>query len=257
MTFLKAVILGLVQGATEFLPVSSSGHLVIMQYYLRAPQVGLAFDVLLHLATVAAVIVYFWSDLIALLHKPRQIVMLIIGSIPAAVAGVVLKKLFEKLFVESVSAVAVELIISGLILWAAEELAKKVKGKKSYERISPLDALLVGVGQAVAIVPGISRSGSTIATALALGIEREDAARFSFLLSIPVILGAGILEVKDIAATGLGLSTSMLAGGFIAAFIAGLLAISMLLSILKKRSLKIFSYYLWIIGAVILITQAL
>lgn len=254
MTLLKAIILGLIQGATEFLPVSSSGHLVIMQHYLKTADAGLAFDVLLHLATVLAVLVYFRRDLVELLRRPKSIGLLIVGSIPAGLAGVLLEDVFSRLFT-SVTFVAGALIVTGVILWLAEELSARVSRKKGFERISWGDALLVGVGQAVAITPGISRSGSTIATALALGIDREAAAKFSFLLSIPVILGAGLLQARNILGTGLGLSWTPLLGGFAAAFLAGLLAISVLLAVLRRHSLKVFSFYVWVLGAAVLLDR--
>lgn len=256
MTLLKAILLGLAQGLAEFLPISSSGHLVILQHYLRVPEAGIAFDVLLHLATGLAIIVYFWRDVLRVLRSPRLIMLLVLGSIPAGLAGVFLEDFFTRLF-SSVLMVGLALLVTGVILWVAEDLSTRRRRRKEFGQITLADAALIGVGQAIAITPGISRSGTTIATALGLGIEREAAARFSFLLSVPAILGAGVLQGRHLLSQGIGLSTPVVIGGFVASFLAGLFSIGILLAVLKRKGLKVFSVYVWIVGGLVVLAQVL
>lgn len=280
MSVLDALILGLVQGLTEFLPVSSSGHLVIMQHYLGVRQIGLSFDVLVHLATLLAVVVYFWPDVKKLVIAffsiirgalgsrsarrtrldaesrvyRRLVWMVILGAIPAALAGFFLEDFFKKLF-ESVLVVGLALMATGLILWGAEWLQGQKQRRRELGAMTSLDALLIGIGQAVAIIPGISRSGTTIATALARGLDRVAAARYSFLLSLPVIFGAGLLQARDILKVGVEYSWQALAVGGVASFVAGLLAIRVLMAVLERSKLTIFSYYCWALGLVVVLTQ--
>lgn len=250
MNVWSAVVLGLAQGLAEFLPVSSSGHLVLMQHFLRVPEAGVAFDVFLHLATLLAVLVYFWADLWQVARDWRRLLLLVVGTIPAGLAGVLLEKFFTRLF-SSIAAVGVALIGTGFILWGAERLAAGYRRRRTLERMTPADAWWVGVGQAVAIIPGLSRSGATIATGLALGLERETAARFSFLLSVPVILGAAVLQLRHLplASFHAGLP---LAAGFSAAFLSGLAAIWILLDVVKRSRLTVFSWYVWVLGGLVL-----
>ncbi|MCL4516233.1 MAG: undecaprenyl-diphosphatase UppP [Firmicutes bacterium] len=280
MSVLDALILGLVQGLTEFLPVSSSGHLVLMQHYLGVRQIGLSFDVLVHLATLLAVVVYFWPDVKKLVIAffsiirgalgsrsarrtrldaesrvyRRLVWMVILGAIPAALAGFFLEDFFKKLF-ESVLVVGLALMATGLILWGAEWLQGQKQRRRELGAMTSLDALLIGIGQAVAIIPGISRSGTTIATALARGLDRVAAARYSFLLSLPVIFGAGLLQARDILKVGVEYSWQALAVGGVASFVAGLLAIRVLMAVLERSKLTIFSYYCWALGLVVVLTQ--
>ncbi len=280
MSVLDALILGLVQGLTEFLPVSSSGHLVLMQHYLGVQQIGLSFDVLVHLATLLAVVVYFWQDVKKLViaffsiirgalgsrsarrtrldaesRMYRRLVwMVILGAIPAALAGYFLEDFFKKLF-ESVLVVGLALMVTGLILWGAEWLQSRKQRRRELGAMTSLDALIIGIGQAVAITPGISRSGTTIATALARGLDRVAAARYSFLLSLPVIFGAGLLQARDILKVGVEYSWQALAVGGVASFVAGLLAIRVLMAVLERSKLTIFSYYCWALGLVVVLTQ--
>ncbi|MDI6870062.1 MAG: undecaprenyl-diphosphate phosphatase [Bacillota bacterium] len=247
MNIFTAAVLGLTQGLTEFLPVSSSGHLVVLQHYLKVPEAGVTFDVFLHFATLLAVVVYFRADLRALLRDRRRLLLLLAGSVPAGLAGVALEGLFTRLF-SSVLAVGVALIGTGFILWGAERLAASYRDRRAAEQMTVADAWWVGVAQAVAIIPGISRSGATIATGLARGLERETAARFSFLLSIPVILGATVLQLRHLPA-GSFLESAPLVVGFLAAFLSGLAAIWLLLGVVRRRHLTIFSWYVWALGA--------
>lgn len=251
MTATTAALLGLVQGLTEFLPVSSSGHLVLLQHYFGVADVGIAFDVLLHLATMLAVVVYFRADLWRLVRDPRKVLLVVVSSIPAGIAGLALEDLFARLFA-SVTAVGVALLGTGFVLWGAERLSASYRERRNGERMSFADAWWIGLGQALAIVPGLSRSGTTIAAGLARGLERESAARFSFLLSVPVILGAGVLQVRDLSFAS-AQEVAPLAAGFLAAFASGLAAIRILLDVIRRSRLTLFSWYVWTLGAVVLL----
>jgi len=268
MTILEALILGIVQGLTEFLPVSSSAHLVFVPALMRIPP-NLAFDVLLHVGTLLAVAGYFRKDILALIKAfwtsladalqgdfrcglrqdpfKRLAWLIIAGSVPAAVLGYLFKRFVESLF-SSVPAVAILLSGTGVLLWIAEKAQRR---DKTIRDISLRDSLVIGLAQAAAIAPGISRSGSTIAAGFFCGLERETAARFSFLLSTPAILGATILHIKDIS-TGFHLSPGVFLAGLAASILCGWLAIRFLLNIIRKRSLRIFAYYCWLVGAAVL-----
>lgn len=267
MDIIQAIIMGMVQGLTEFLPISSSAHLVIVPE-LMGVKSSLAFDTILHVGTLVAVVGYFWSDILAMIKAfvsslldlfrgnfkeglkddefKRLAWLIIIGSIPTGLMGIFLKDQFESLFSSTV-AVGFFLIITGLILWGSERMPK---GEKEVKELSFKDGILAGVAQGCAIAPGISRSGATIATGLFLGFDRKLAARFSFLLSIPAILGAALIQVKDITSMDTGLT--VLIAGFISATIFGYLAIKFLIGYIQKHSLMVFAYYCWIVGALTL-----
>jgi len=267
MDIIQAIIMGMVQGLTEFLPISSSAHLVIVPE-LMGVKSSLAFDTILHVGTLVAVVGYFWSDILAMIKAfisslldlfrgnfkeglkedqfKRLAWLIIIGSIPTGLMGIFLKDQFESLFSSTV-AVGFFLLLTGLILWGAERMPK---GEKEVKDLSFKDGILAGVAQGCAIAPGISRSGATIATGLFLGFDRKLAARFSFLLSIPAILGAALVQVKDI--TGMDTELTVLIAGFISATVFGYLAIKFLISYIQKHSLMLFAYYCWIVGALTL-----
>jgi undecaprenyl-diphosphatase len=269
MDILQAIILGMTQGLTEFLPVSSSAHLVLVPELLGVKS-NLAFDTLLHLGTLVAVVSYFWGDVVAIIKSffssladiarrrflqeikedsfKRLSWLVIVGTIPAALMGVLLKSQFESLF-NSVTAVGFFLLITGFLLWGAERMPK---GNKKVKQMTFTNSLLVGIAQGCAIAPGISRSGATISTGLFLGFDRELAARYSFLLSIPAILGAALVQVKDLT-SGLDVNTSVFIAGFLSSIIFGYFAIKFLMGYIKKRSLIIFAYYCWIVGALSLV----
>lgn len=266
------IIIGIVQGLTEFLPVSSSAHLVFM-HELTGFAPNLAFDTVLHIGTLVAVVAYFWNDvkqmlrsfLLSLMDIPRRQFkegiredqfkklawFIIIGTIPAGLAGFFFKDFFESLF-SDITAVGFFLLITGFLLWGSERVSQSVSKKESLKEMTVKKSLIVGIAQAFAIAPGISRSGATISAGLFLGLERELAARYSFLLSIPSILGAALIQVKDIS-TGLDVNTSAFIAGFIAAAISGYLAIKLMLKLIKERNLLIFAYYCWIVGVGVLI----
>jgi len=268
LDLLYAILLGILQGLTEFLPISSSGHLVIAQDIFNIQEADLAFDVILHVGTLVAVLVYYWRDVLNLISeffiligdfikgkKPRLLdhsrpyrvlmIMIIIATIPTAIIGLVFDDLFSRLF-ESADFVGYALIVTGILLWIANSM---VSGRKNIKNMTAWDAVTVGLVQGLAITPGISRSGSTIFAGLVRGLNRELATRFSFLLSIPAILGAVVLEGKDVfeSASTVHEVVPVLAG-FIAAAVSGYLAIHFLISVLQKKKLNYFSYYCWALG---------
>lgn len=259
MTTFQAIILGIVQGLTEFLPVSSSGHLVIFQHIFGIQQAPLTFDVVVHLGTLVAVFIAFWQDILDIVKKPfsRITYLLLVGIIPAGLAGYFLASTIEKAF-ESLLVVGLGLIFTGFVLKYSEILANRYLGLKLTQGTSYKDALFIGAIQALAIIPGISRSGSTIAAGLIAGLDREFAARFSFLLSIPVILGAGIFQLQDVIKYGeMGGNISVYLIGFITSAAFGYLAINVVLKLVKEGRLSIFSYYCWAVAALTLIAYFL
>lgn len=239
MNFFWSIILGAVQGFTEFLPVSSSGHLVIVQKFIPGfSQPGVFFDVVLHLATLCAVLVYFRKRLLSLTFN--YYILLLIGTIPAVVIGFLFQDQLEAMF-GNYKMVAIELIISG-ILNILIDRAREVK-----KVISNSDSFIIGIAQAIAIIPGISRSGATIFAGGRLGIKREEIAEFSFLLSIPAILGAAVLEFLK-HGTDTGIALSSYSGGFIAAFIFGLISIKLVFTSLTQRKFSVFGIYCIVLG---------
>jgi len=253
MTVIQAAILGLLQGLTEFLPISSSGHLVIAQHFLNVSDGGLFFEVLLHCGTLAAVVVAFWQDLLELLRKPFQkyTYLLIAGTIPTGIIGLTFKGPFERLF-NSVTTVGYMLLITGVILIIAEYVSRTIFGSR---RLNYWQAVIIGLAQGLAITPGISRSGTTIATGLLVGLERTEAAKFSFLLSIPAIVGASVVEGKDIVLSQ-AVNASLILPyivGVLAAAVSGYIAIKLLLSILNRGKLYYFTVYCWALGLVTII----
>ena len=255
MNLLQAIILGIVQGLTEFLPISSSGHLVLLQNVFGITEPTLIFDTSVHLGTLIAVFAVFKDDIISLLKKPFQKLtgLLIAATIPTAVIGILFKDTFEQLF-RTGSTLGFEFIITGVILLWSGSLKS---GRKGVRETSYLDAVFIGVMQGAAIPPAISRSGLTISGALFRNFDRDFAARFSFLLSIPAILGATVFQAKDIleAGGGSGIGVGALLAGSLAAALAGYVSIKYMLQILKKGKLKFFAYYVFILGAFVILDQ--
>jgi undecaprenyl-diphosphatase len=271
MNFFQAAILGLVQGLTEFIPVSSTGHLIVVRELLGLDTVGtISFDAILQLATAVALICYFWRDIWNVIQsifdkeKSRTLLWaLVIGTIPAIVAGLLLEKYMDTIF-RGTHVVAVTLIVGSVVFYFAEKFAKNhhpVIGMtplldQGGERgnVSLKQGLFIGLFQCLALIPGFSRSGATISGGLFNRLNREVAARFSFLLSIPIILGSGLKKVFDIYQTPdfAALETSLIIA-CIFAFISGLLAIHFLLKFLKNHSLNYFGVYRIILAVVILI----
>ncbi len=254
MNIFQAVFLGIVQGLTEFLPISSSGHLVLFQKILAINEPTLVFDTFVHIGTLFAVLTVFWQDILTLLKKPFQRLtwLLIAGTIPTAIIGFTFEDFFTGLY-KTGSTLGVEFIITGCILIFAEKLGR---GRKGVRETSYLDAAFIGVMQGAAILPAISRSGLTISGALLRNLDREFAAKFSFLLSIPPILGGALFQFKDMMETGsAGFNILPLAAGTIAAAAAGYLSIRFMLGILKRGNLRGFAYYVFALGGLVLIDQ--
>lgn len=259
MNIIQALILGIVQGATEFLPLSSSGHLVLVPWLLRWPSPGLPFDVLVHWGTLAAVLLYFRQDLGRLAwawvksirerhspHDPYQRLawLILLGTLPAALLGFLLEDFFRVLF-EAPRWAAIFLLCTGIILVLTEQLGRQTD---PLDKLTWPGVILIGLAQALAIAPGISRSGATIGAGLLVGLTREAAARFSFLLSVPIILGAGLLQIIHLFKTGTQGQGVELLIGFIAAALSGYLCIHTLLQYVRHNSLRIFALYCWIVG---------
>ncbi len=265
---LDLVVLGIVQGLTEFLPVSSTAHLLFAEHYLGMPRPGLVLEAALHLGTVLAACVLFWPDVVGivrslpgLLRRPAdpgarasdpaaRMAAAIVASTAVTVAlGLALAGPLERMF-ESVRATAAQLLVTGLILlWSRE------RGARSAGEATVRDGVILGLAQALSIVPGISRSGTTIVAGLALGMRRTEAARLSFLISIPAIAGASAFALKDAGmATRMGYAPLELLVGAAVACISGGLAIVWLVDLIKRHRLIAFSAYCWVVGLLVLFT---
>jgi undecaprenyl-diphosphatase len=268
MTIIQALLLGLLQGATEFLPISSSGHLVLVPWLLGWSHPSLTFDTTVHLGTLLAVVLYFWGDIVQIIRGVFKTLsdrslqdfhgrlgwLIALGTIPAVVLGVLFEDFFEQLFGTPLL-VSCFLLITGLILLLSERISKRVR---TLESLTWKDSLLIGLAQGAAIAPGISRSGATIAAGLAVGVQREAAARFSFLLALPIILGAGMLKLNEAIEIGLSNADFInLLVGFVMAAISGYACIHFLLSYLRRRSLYLFAAYCWVFGLFCLVIALL
>jgi undecaprenyl-diphosphatase len=272
MTIVQAVLLGIVQGLTEFVPVSSSGHLVLLPWLLGwqiDPQTAFLFDVLVQMGTLVAVFIYFRSDIFNLLRetgrglfrgKPFETPtarlgwLILASSLPAAIVGLLLKDFVADTF-EDPRMVAIFLLITALLLWIAERLGTR---EKELTQVTLPDALWIGAAQILALFPGISRSGATISAGLARNLDRPVAARFSFLMALPIMVGAGLIAVLDVFKidNASGFMVPILIGSIIAAII-GYLAIRWLISYLSRHSLRIFTYYCAVLGIFVLILDAI
>ncbi len=248
----QAALLGLVQGLTEFLPISSSGHLVLFNHFLGVMDESIVFEIAVHLGTLIAVLVYFRKDLIMVFRDffmggPGRRVgwMLILAMVPTALIGFGFKDFFESMFVAPRYASA-GLLFTSLILFLSERARP---GSRKLTGIRAVDALIIGTLQGLAIIPGVSRSGSTIAAGLFAGLDRDTAARFSFLLAIPAILAAAVLNLKDFAAMPVELVMPSIVG-FVIAMISGYAAIWMLMRIIRTSKLYVFVIYTLIVGVI-------
>jgi undecaprenyl-diphosphatase len=259
MSIIEAIILGLVQGLTEFLPVSSSGHLVILHHALGLKEAELAFDVALHLGTLIALIAYFRKDLWQFTKgifkkndQTRTAWLLIMATIPAAIAGFLLESSAESTF-RSVRLVGVTMLIFGLIMLMAERYYNGRESHTKFEKISRTQALIMGFAQAIALVPGVSRSGSTITSGLFAGLDRVAATRFSFLLGIPITAGA-ILKVftQSSVLEQARSDQAVFIIGILTALLSGLFAIRFMLRYLANHGLQVFAYYRIASGLIIL-----
>jgi len=252
MTLLDAITLGAIQGITEFLPISSSGHLVLGQALLGIVLPGNEFEVITHLGTLLSVFCIFWTDIIKLISGIRDIktkkyiLYLTIATIPAVVVGLTTKSFISVLF-ESIHLVSISLIFTGLILFLSQKLIQRS------ETMTIKKGFLIGLSQAIAIIPGISRSGMTIIMGLALGISGKEAAKFSFLLAIPAITGAGILTLMDTSFSTMTIPASSLIAAFLSSFIIGYLSLKWLFGLLESGKFHLFGYYCILIGLLTLV----
>lgn len=246
---LNAIFWGLIQGLTEFLPVSSSGHLVLIPAILDREGPDLATTAMLHLGTLAAVLVYYRTDIarMAKWDRPARklVTLIVIGTIPAVILGLLFESRIEEL-VDSPSTVAVMLVVTGIVLLATGLLRQ---GDKRTEDIGPLDSILIGLSQALALIPGISRSGMTISAGLVRGMSKVEGARFAFLLGIPVIAGAGVLEMIDVLTSGEPIPGSVWLGVVVAG-VSGYFAIAVLIRLLTRVGLAPFGIYCVAFGTI-------
>jgi undecaprenyl-diphosphatase len=272
LELLEAVLLGVVQGLTEFLPVSSSGHLLLGQYFMGLSQnrFGLPFDVALHLGTLVAVVTFFWGDLLRMagafvrslspggrdLADPDQrLAYLILAStIPAALIGFFLESFFENT-VRSPWVVVFNLVLVGALFIVCEAVGSKTRRA---DKLHFVEAVGIGLAQAAALVPGVSRSGATMTLGLFLGLQRQEAARFSFLMSVPIIAGAGSLQLIEVVSQGMAPSQAALfAAGFVSSAVVGYLAIRFFLRYVVHHSLRAFTYYRFGLAAVVVVALLL
>lgn len=263
MIFFHAIIIGIIQGLTEFIPVSSSGHLIIAHNFLGAGEFDLATDAVIQMGTILAVLIYFWKDLwkifldffriifgIVVEAKDKIMVWaIILGSVPAVVFGLLLQNSMETIF-RNVHLVAYALIVGSVLMYFADRFAQGETLQK--QGLTLRKGIVVGFYQCLALIPGVSRSGATISGGLFQGFSREEATRFSFLLAFPIIVGSGLKEFYGLTKTGLAFTTPLLLSTIVA-FVVGLWAISFLLKYLKNHSLKIFVWYRLFVAIVILI----
>jgi undecaprenyl-diphosphatase len=267
---LHAIILGIIQGLTEFLPVSSSAHLALIPWLLGWNDQGLSFDIALHVGTVLAVIVYFFRDWVqiiaqgfglhigsdsALRRNPRLLWLLVLGSVPAGIAGLLVKDLAENVWRNNQYLIGSMLILVGLFMWWADRQGSR---NKDLGNVTPGDSLTIGTAQALALVPGVSRSGITICAGLLRNLDRPSAARFSFLLATPAIAGAAAKDAWDLMRHGGGIAgiphdmrTALIVGVVVSA-ITGALTIQFFLNFLRRQSLSFFVWYRLVFGIIVI-----
>ena len=268
MNIFQGIIIGIVQGLTEFLPVSSSAHLIFIQKLLGVES-SLAFDTFLHLGSLLAVLIYFRADIYKMIrawllsvgdilqHRfkegfysdpyKRLSWYVILATIPVGIVGVFFESQVDALFSGALYVPGFFLFVTGTILYLSQRMAS---GQIDMSRMGWFQSLFMGLGQACAIMPGLSRSGTTIAAGLVMGLDKEFAAKFSFILSIPAIFGAFIVQLKDIGLSMSGDGAAIILG-FVAAFISGYFAIKWLIDLIQNKSLDIFSCYCWIVGIIV------
>jgi len=249
----QAIILGAVQGLAEFLPISSSAHLVLVPWLFKWQDPGLAFDVALHMGTLLALLIYYreywiamaWSITRGQSAERRLLQLLITASIPGAIIGLAFEKQAETIF-RSPLLIAIAMAVLAILLWSFDRLSPQ---KRTMDEMTYWDALVIGFSQALAIIPGVSRSGATITMARAVGVERGDSANFSFLMATPIIAGAGLVEARKLVHEGLDWSVGL---GFISAAVFGLIAIALLIRYVRTRNYVAFAVYRLLIAALVI-----
>ncbi|KWT90507.1 undecaprenyl-diphosphate phosphatase [Candidatus Magnetominusculus xianensis] len=253
MEILQSILMGIVQGVTEFLPVSSTAHLILVPWFLGWGGVinSMSFDIALHVGTLLALLIVFFKDwLEILLRKQRLLMLLVIATIPGAVVGKLLDKFVDS-HLRSPWVIAASLVVVGIVMYLAEKQSIKLTGVND---LSVTDAVIIGVSQAIAIIPGVSRSGITISSGLILGMKRDEAARFSFLMSTPIIAGAAALHgIHMLNGRGEAIDPKIFIAGVAASFVAGLVAITWFLKFLKRFSLTFFVYYRFVLAVVVVL----
>lgn len=272
MTLFKAIVLGIFQGVAEFLPISSSGHLVLLQTLFGIKEGNLFFTEMLHFGTLLSIFIVYFKDIFKIIveffilikdfFKTKRLIvdntykkmamLIIVGSIPTGIMGIALGDIFES-FYSSITVVAIAFIITGVLLWISE---KSSLGNKSVKEVTYADSFIIGVFQGFAITPGISRSGSTIVGGLFRGLDKKLATKFSFLLALPATFGAAILGIKDALPQEAGtLFTIPLLIGVLISTITGIISIKILIRVLERGKLHYFSYYVWILSVILLIAN--
>jgi undecaprenyl-diphosphatase len=260
MSVWEALVLGFIQGATEFLPVSSSGHLVMGQALMNVRVPGVVFEVAVHVATLVSVLLFYRKRVSGLIRGAvkgrkdawRYMLLLCLATLPAACVGLGAGDFIEGLF-DAPRVAGIGLLVTGTFLWTARWALGRNPGTGPGIRT----ALLMGLAQAFSIVPGVSRSGATVVTGLWLGVEAEEAAAFSFLMAVPAILGAAVLELPELAEAGSGLAGGALGVGVVAAALTGILAIWTFVAMLRRKSFHRFGPYCWVVGGAFLIYLAM
>lgn len=277
MSLLQAIILGIFQGIAEFLPISSSGHLAVLQNLFNIKEGNLFFTEMLHFGTLISIVVVYFNDIIKMIveffklintlfyntyHKKKKQIrlnshqklalLIIMGSIPTAIIGLTFEDFFESLYT-SLLPIGFAFLITGLLLWISE---KKAFQNKDIEKMSFLDSIIIGIAQGLAIFPGISRSGSTIVAGLMRGLKKPLATEYSFLLALPATFGAGLLGILKVIKSDSPVTINVpLAIGVVLSTIVGIISIKILIKLLNKNKLHYFSYYLWFIGILTIFSQ--
>jgi len=253
ISYFQAIVLGAVQGLAEFLPISSSAHLILVPWLLKWQDPGLAFDVALHMGTLLALLIYYRDEWIAMVRsvaggqsaERRLLQLLIVASVPGAIIGLALENQAETTF-RSPMLIAIAMAVLAVLLWLFDKLSPQ---KRTMSEMTYWDALVIGFSQALAIIPGVSRSGATITMARAVGVERGDSANFSFLMATPIIAGAGLVEARKLIHEGLDWSVGL---GFISAAIFGLIAIAFLIRYVRTRNYVAFAVYRLLVAALVI-----
>ena len=255
MSVLHALILGIIQGVAEFLPISSSGHLIVLQRLFGIEEPAFTFDIVVHIGSLVAIVIVFWRDILEIIKNPfsKMTGLLIVGTLPVVFAGLFMRNIIEDNFRSGIW-LATAFTITGVFLIIADKSTNTTKEEKD---ITYLDALVVGAFQALALPPGITRSGTTIMGGLTRGISRAAAAKFSFMLAIIAIAGAGTLEAVQVVRSDYGLAgtvgATQLIVGFVASLVVGYFSIRLLLKLIRSCKLRYFSFYVWGLAALILL----
>ena len=257
MDILHSIILGIIQGLTEFLPISSSGHLVLYQRIFGFSEEALTFIIMMHVATLVSVIVVFWREVWHMVRHPfdRITVLVVVSTVPVAIVGLIFRDFFEYVFASG-NYLGIAFVFTGIVLFVADRPRKEAREGKDLSSMSYADAVLMGLAQSMAIIPALSRSGFIIAAGLFRGLKKESAIKFAFLMSIPAIIGPAVFDAENItfqAFQNIGVLPLLL--GMVSAAITGYISIRFMLNFFSRASLRVFSYYVFILGSLILSDQ--